>query len=266
MLYVNAPTGVDALSMTVVVPQGTGYVNRHPWNQIEMQGLTFEFMGLVMNDCSRYLLEGVTVIGAPTDGLSLDYTCGVDRFCTVIGSSNDNWNIHGNVDGSTDATGRPSLDNFQVSEEMCSILAWDDGHSAHERSAVTLRGGIIELCGSTACAPASGAEVTAYHVTIADNGWRSDAEQSGVAVLNGPEDDGEGTIFEGHNLILRGNPRGVSCFGGTGEQKATLYNCMTFDCSEAALYAIPGGRIDSYGLVDSGSTARTAGLGTINDN
>ena len=141
VLYVNAPTGVDALSMTVVVPQGTGYVNRHPWNQIEMQGLTFEFMGLVMNDCSRYLLEGVTVIGAPTDGLSLDYTCGVDRFCTVIGSSNDNWNIHGNVDGSTDATGRPSLDNFQVSEEMCSILAWDDGHSAHERSAVTLRAG-----------------------------------------------------------------------------------------------------------------------------
>jgi len=266
VLYVRSVPGVDPLTMAVRVPRGDGTTNRRQQNKLSALGITWEFVGLTFDNMARYDLEGISVIGAPVDGLSLDWVSGTDRFCSVIGSSNDNWNGHGTL-GDTPGRqdGRASIDYFLHSIEPYSALAWDDGRSLHERGRGRVDGGLFEQCGSTGCAPAGGAEDGYYGTEIVGCGWDTGAgsggERAGIAAVNPVIDDGTGTRVECRGVIIRDCPRGF--YVGVGaSHRMELWDTWTIDCSEHALFAaVSGASIVHHDHRDIGSAALKGGPG-----
>jgi hypothetical protein len=99
-----------------------------------------------------------------------------------------------------------------------------------------------------------------YNTEIRNCGWDNPSDQGGVALVNVVSDDGTGCVFNGHNLIVRGGKRGFYC-GIGASHKMELWNCRTFDCTEAALYAISGASILTHGHMDQGSLALRGGSG-----
>ncbi|NEX47592.1 hypothetical protein [Pseudotabrizicola algicola] len=266
VLYVRSVPGVDPLTMAVRVPRGDGITNRRQQNKLSALGITWEFVGLTCDNMARYDFEGINVIGAPVDGLSLDWVSGTDRFCSVIGSSNDNWNGHGTT-GDTPGRqdGRASIDYFLHSIEPYSCLAHDDGRSLHERGRGRVDGGLFEQCGSTGCAPAGGAEDGYYGTEIVGCGWDTGAgsggERAGIAAVNPVIDDGTGTRVECRGVIIRDCPRGF--YVGVGaSHRMELWDTWTIGCTEHALYAAAAGAsIVHHNHTDIGSAALKGGPG-----
>ncbi|GEA08483.1 hypothetical protein KUL42_32440 [Alteromonas sp. KUL42] len=266
VLYVNSVPGVDPLSMTIYVPKGYGLSNGSRRNNVGIEGLTYEFMGLKFDNMGKSQIEGVNVIGSPIDGLSVDKVNLIDRYCSVVGSSNDNWNGHGTY-GDTPGRqdGFASIDYFSSSYEPYSAWAWDDGRSLHERGRGRVDGGLMEFNGSTGCAPAGGAEESYYNLEVRSCGWDV-PEQGGIAVVNAVSDDGTGCIVNCHNVIVRDCQHGFAVASPFSSHRLNLFNTKSFGCSVAGIHAAENSVVNAHNHYDYGSAAAKAGTGTINVN
>lgn len=264
-LYVNSVPGVDPLTMTIYVPDGYAISGGSKRNNVGIHGVTYEFMGLKFDDMNKANLEGLNVIGSPVDGLSLDRVNGFDKYCSVVGSSNDNWNGHGTF-GDTPGRqdGRSTIDYFLTSISPYSAWAWDDGRSLHERGRGSVHGGLMEFNGSTGCAPAGGAEETYHDLEVRDCGW-DQPNEAGITVLNLVSDDGNGCAVSCHNVVVKNCPSGFATLTSETGHVLNLFNTKTFNCGDA-ISAAANTIINVHNHYDSNSTRATSGGGTININ
>ncbi|PWI34843.1 hypothetical protein DI392_00755 [Vibrio albus] len=260
-LYVNAITDIDPLTMTVIIPDGYSVKNLGPQHDVTIVNLTYEFAGLKMDAAGRFYLDSVMNIGSPGDGFSIDKTHGEDRYCSVIGASNDNWNCHNTVVETPRDDGYTNVASVSHSIDPYSAWAFDDGRSIHEQSHGSVDGGLFEFCGSTGFAPAQGAEETIRHAHVRDCGWENDRE-GGIAVVNDVQDDGHYTVCNAHNVLVERCRVGFSVLKDDGI--LNLYNTRTKDCTDASINA-EAGLTNLFDHKDSGSPARISGDGTVND-
>lgn len=261
IVYVLPPSGVDPLAMTVVSPQGDAISGLSKRHRLAISGLGWEFMGLDLRRIGAYDLEGLWLLGAPTNALTLIECSGVDRYTTILGCGNDGVNVHNTTGGATDLTGYSEVSSFTRSVEPYCAWAFDEARSLHERCVGSVEGGLFEDCGSGGVAAASGAEEVLRGLIVRRGGWDNDGFQGAIATTNTVIDDGTGTSLTAYGCIVEGASAGFDT--RFANDFMSLHDCRTYNCTVAALRAVAGSQFIARNHLDIGSAATKAGDGTI---
>lgn len=253
-LYVRSVPDSDPLEMSVVIPSGYFVYGMSSANTLRLAGVSYEFGGLKLDNIGDYYLDRVWNFGAPVDGLSLDRCSGIDQYCSVVASGNDNWNAHNDSGGVQRNDGYASVTSFSKSVDPYSAWAFDDGRSIHERAFGSVDGGLFEYCGSSGVTPAGGAEEELRNTYVRHCGWELPVgqKQGGVSVVNAVNDDGHDTVCNCFGVIVEGGDCGF--LAASDSAVLNLFDTKTIGCSDSALNAsYVGGRIKSYDHKDYGS-------------
>lgn len=91
---------------------------------------------------------------------------------------------------------------------------WDDGLSTHERTEVTLMGGLSEYNADSGARAAAGANWVVHNLYSRKNGWQKDgypASGEGIACVNVVDDGRAATICIAFNCVSENNTNGYGC-------------------------------------------------------
>lgn len=266
VMYVNGVPGSSSHKLKILVSRNTSAAwavyNGHPGVEVKISGIQYHYCSLNLDYVRWYELDAVNVYAPPLNGFSLSRAQGVDRYCTVVGASNDCWNAYGLSSTTSAAPGLSTIAAVNTSIEPYAAVTLGDCRSIHSACVGSVHGGLYEYGGLSGASVAAGAEESYYYTEMAYCQQNIERGNRGtLAIVVDPSDDGHKTVLNAKGVVIREAPRGFAVIDGPGIMN--LEGCRTENVDNLFV-AVTDGVINATDHRNIGGGTLTYGSGTFN--